>query len=129
MKLENQVCSLELSKQLKKLGVKQDSIWYWKQHFEKGYKWILVKKRNTAGFKQLLLRKKGSENNDGFLFSAFTVAELGEMLPEKVCWRGYVNCNKKWSFQFEEFKAEDKTEANARAKMLIYLIENNLTKA
>ena len=29
MKLEDQVCSLELSKRLKELGVKQDSLWYW----------------------------------------------------------------------------------------------------
>ena len=29
MKLQNQVCSLELSKKLKELGVKQESLWYW----------------------------------------------------------------------------------------------------
>ena len=29
MKLEEQVCSLELSKQLDKLGVKQKSLFYW----------------------------------------------------------------------------------------------------
>ena len=29
MKLEDQVCSLELAKKLKELGVKQDSLFYW----------------------------------------------------------------------------------------------------
>ncbi|GAH25167.1 unnamed protein product, partial [marine sediment metagenome] len=29
MKTEDQVCSLELAKQLKELGVKQDSVFFW----------------------------------------------------------------------------------------------------
>jgi len=29
MKLEDQVCSLELAKRLKDLGMKQESLWYW----------------------------------------------------------------------------------------------------
>ena len=33
MKLEEQVCSLELAKELKELGVKQDSMFYW-EHTE-----------------------------------------------------------------------------------------------
>lgn len=30
MKLESQVCSLELAQKLKSLGVKQDSVYYWR---------------------------------------------------------------------------------------------------
>lgn len=40
MKLENQVCSLELAKRLKELKVKQDSLWCWNPVF------IVDKKRN-----------------------------------------------------------------------------------
>ena len=29
MQLEQQVCNLELSKRLKELGAKQDSLWWW----------------------------------------------------------------------------------------------------
>jgi hypothetical protein len=32
MKLEQQVCSLELVKKLKEFGVKQESIWFWEAH-------------------------------------------------------------------------------------------------
>lgn len=58
--------------------------------------------------------------------AAFTVAELGEMLPEKTCWRGYSNNGNKWGFEFGDFRAEAVTEADARGKMLIYLLENKL---
>lgn len=36
MKLEQQVVSLELAKQLKELGVKQDSLFYWDTDYENG---------------------------------------------------------------------------------------------
>lgn len=62
-------------------------------------------------------------------YSAFTVAELGEIIAEKggtwkegKVWR--------WNLTNERYansrnRSAD-TEANARAKCLIYLIENNL---
>lgn len=118
MKLQDQVISLELAKNLKELGVKQDSLFYWWKPIDGD--WILVEKKEQDEGYQM----------EGRAFSAFTVAELGEMLPcdfvsgkdisEKFC------C---WSesntivLDFIEFA---KTEANARAKMLIYLINNNL---
>ena len=34
MKLENQVCSLELAKKLKELGVKQESLFWWCKDFK-----------------------------------------------------------------------------------------------
>jgi hypothetical protein len=36
MKLEDQVCSLELAKRLQELGVKRESLFYW--HEEQGHK-------------------------------------------------------------------------------------------
>jgi len=136
MKLENQVTSLELSKKLNELGVKQESIWVWHDSAEAGEQ--LVELKNESKLAQQF----------GDWISAFTVAELGEMLP-----KGYVIGH---TFKPEEEKAiachwyliEDKTgkaldlgynhkapydkmiyadtEANARAKMLIYLLENKL---
>ena len=64
MKLENQLTTLETSKKLKELGVKQDSIWWW-NWWDKDAGDIYTEILDTA---------------DGFA-SAFTVAELGEILP------------------------------------------------
>jgi len=77
--IEKQVASLELSKKLKELGVKQESLFWWVEL--KDDKWGIVFKtdigfyfKNGAGY-----RYKDYGNTS---FSAFTVAELGEMLPD-----------------------------------------------
>ena len=72
--LEKQVTSLELSMQLEKLGVKQDTLLYWIQYTTSdGLKgeWVVTQLYDPWG---------------GIIkpYSAFTVAELGEMLPERV---------------------------------------------
>lgn len=119
MKIKNQVCSLELSKELKQLGVKQDSYWYRneknKYKIDNHKQWISEKGKHTKSY------------------SAFTVAELGEKLPDKYIsnkidhhikfpWNIY-------NIQIEQYflKIGDcKTEANVRAKMLIYLLKERL---
>ena len=120
MKLEDQVVSLELAKKLRDLGVKQESYFWWYEHGEPEWEGEI----ETFVGRQI---EKASP-----LFAAFTTGELGEMLPtnfksEKVdlghggklhwtCWSGdYGN----------PYERED-TEADARAKMLIYLLENKL---
>ena len=115
MSNEQQVASLELSKKLEELGVEQNSLFGWSLYDEKNNLWGVEEFRNI-----------GDE------YSAFTVAELGEMLPEATM--SYKPYNmKKPEFYCERhhksasirdlsFSAD--TEANARAKMLIYLIEN-----
>jgi hypothetical protein len=72
MKLEQQVTSLELSKQLKELGVKQESVFWWNVLFNSGE----TELENFQRYKT----SDGSPCDDSI--SAFTVAELGEMLPE-----------------------------------------------
>ena len=133
MKLENQVTNLELSKKLERLGVKQESVWYWVR-FDHGNK----KVKDWA-----LLERKNCFNEEDTLHidyvSAFTVAELGEMLPDGV--KMLKNCcsqeSHKWTvsrfqprpnivFDTHRIEFEAETEADARAKMLIYLIENKL---
>lgn len=139
MQLQDQVCSLELAKQLKELGVKQESYCKWNVPNIEEEKYLIGEENfdienYTVGEStpQIFTQEEWEKFTDEYnpisseMFSAFTVAELGEMLPEKTCWRGYTNYNKKWSFMFGDFKAEATTEADARAKMLIYLIENKL---
>jgi hypothetical protein len=66
MKIEAQVTSLELSMILKELGVKQKSLFYW----------------YTSESGVAHLENKPSNNKELWdSCSAFTIAELGEMLP------------------------------------------------
>lgn len=146
MKLEYQVCSLELSKRLKELGVKQESQFYWLQYSE----W------------NLHFRGKYVQEYYSDCLSAFTVAELGYMLPNSIRVDGKepfdtytMYTTKFYSVNFEMKKTNnfvvnyqcdtteldgfgsrkltqnfyDPNEANARAMMLIYLIENKIIEA
>jgi hypothetical protein len=130
MKLKNQVCSLELSKKLKELGVKQESLWIWM--------WV-ARGAGLNTYHELTLTKKRPKGFDETEdYSAFTVAELGDMLPCKI---RSIRCkgNGLWLVSREiddEILGEKayhavqaNTEANARAKMLVYLIENKLMEA
>jgi len=122
MTIEQQVCSLELAKKLKDLGVKQESIWLWikrkkKRKIEKKGEWGL----STS--KEIL----PSETTESLEYlSAYTVAELGEMLPEGCrTWKYAEGWAGKIPGEQNTMGSYD-TEANGRAKMLIYLIENKL---
>jgi len=117
--IEKQCVSRDLSEELRSLGVIQKSFFFWKIDY-----------REDAGTEAYLVayNSRYMTSPGRIVASAFTVAELGEMLPEKTCWRGYTNYGERWSFEFGDFKAEAKTEADARAKMLIYLIKNKLIK-
>jgi hypothetical protein len=139
--LENQVCSLELSKRLKELGVKQESVFYWADGS------VVISIDMDLLLTNNKVRSFSAINNDYpdediyNLYSAFTVAELGEMLPPYVklnqCEFYYTQIPSqhldKWIiFYRAAFNSwtgqdqEDENEANARAKMLIYLLENKL---
>lgn len=138
-KLEQQLVSLYLSRKLKDLGVKQDSAFYWYSNpyaFSEKSRWsISYGKREPVGV----------ENET----SAFTVGELGILLPtgviEKrkgndthkdaidVSWE--TNLCPKWGkndMKFCLYLAGDMhyvksdKEADARAMLLIWLIENGL---
>jgi hypothetical protein len=139
MKLEQQVCSLELAKRLKELGMKQESFLYWKRDPYGGSDDPYLVERNSR-----YMTSQGE-----IVASAFTVAELGEMLPidlwfkerryflaidvigsaEKLWTIGFYNEGRTPSGHIEndpETKANSYAEADARAKMLIYLLENKL---
>ena len=119
MKLENQVCSLKLAKKLKKLGVKQDGLFCY------------VPNPDGKTLRLRSMEDRGTCGRDAYI-SAFTVAELGEWFrdnypiyidQETVTVGGF------WRIDFgDQQMVTAKTEANARAKMLIYLLENKLLK-
>jgi hypothetical protein len=126
MKLEQQVCSLELAQKLKKLGVKQESLYYWSDHTIPATLW------NEGAINKMA-------DDFSLLDSAFTVAELGLLLPygsksfvgstsgEKCNWTTeWHGANKDWAEGNMKFAD---TEADARAKMLCYLLENKLIPA
>lgn len=124
MKLEDQVCSLEPAKRLKELGVKQESYFYWN---------CFTPPTGSLSPYEEIQDHKHSQATEHF--SAFTVAELGEMLP--TFYKGgqlmagrFKDKDGWWVSYFEdgcyEPTTEADTEARARAKMLIYLIEQGL---
>ncbi len=146
MKIKDQVTSLVLSKKLKRLGVKQESLWYWRK--------LMYEEWELADVKPTLYEEK-------FICSAFTVAELGKLLPHFI--KSVIPREQLYKKMGERFKEEyrdiadeyrltfwgdpdgwkkcslddidtefpvkcfnSRKEAKARAKMLIYLKENKL---
>lgn len=128
MKLENQVTSLELSKRLKELRVKQKSLFYWSEVVD-----------NFHEKPSLLYSSKGKipENKSGFykatdgsgweenFFSAFTVAELGEYLKD-VSSEVMEKLPQKYKDMDDNEMSHFLFSADKWAEVLIYLLENNL---
>lgn len=122
--MEDQVVSYKLAVTLGALGVKQDSVWYWVDVFPDGHKVGLRRATGDRWEYQLL---DGYIVTGGDPVSAFTVAELGVLLPE-----GFTNdnywprINKVVGFWqvdyplggFDQFQKE----ADARATLLMFEI-------
>lgn len=131
MKIENQCVSLELAKKLKDLGCKQESYFYWIEEENERFGIYGIGDANPKTYWSVPY------------ISAFTVAELGEMLPAQLHievsvqhpvhqfitekqfsqWHAvYIcaGCMGKLGSQIAH------TEADARAAMLVYLLENKL---
>ena len=123
MKIENQVVSLELAKELKDAGYPQEGVWWWCQYNSK--EWGV--NHRLVGFNNIV---------------APTVAELGEALLDlrNEFAQGWSDSGCHWHFQagdrgcgsmIEGFgktfdsESED-TEADARAKMWLYLKQKGL---
>ena len=144
MKQEDKVCSLKLSMQLRGLGVKQKSLFYWDYDSE-----------NCYAVKFMPFHCPGLEH-----YSAFTADELGEMLPNHVTieeeepFNNFCLVIRKFNSVDEELKlinnytvnyecdtfslneiplprrltnnVFDKNLANAMASMILFLVENKL---
>jgi hypothetical protein len=119
MQLENQVTSLPLAQRLKSLDVVTPSIFFW---------------RGVEGYEVAYSARAENHNEYSNAISAFTVAELGEMLQNASSSEDYVQLPS-WHKKLRGYASpstwlgkavDEKTEADARAKMLIYLLENKL---
>lgn len=118
--VERQVCSLDLAKRLKELGVKQESYFIW---FEFPTLTPTVERIET----------KVSASRSEYVIAAFTVTELGDLL-------GRATNDDLTKAYGDIFNVPDTrfitgtglqaclTRPDLCAKMLIYLIENKLTK-
>ena len=117
MKIENQVCSLESSKLLAELGLEVASYFV---------------RLNTDGANTIMSAKDGWRGAP-----AYTVAELGQMLPDwiKLSSSYSFNCLNhygEWITWYEnEYgdhlgNGQSMREADARALLLIWLIKNKL---
>lgn len=113
MKLEDQVCSLELSKKLFELGVKQESLFCWRCIEEESV-FITWNGKFTIGDS----------------YSAFTASELLESLP---IWSD-ISKRDENDYMCRVFEKDtdinhnsfDDNPCDALAKMLIHLIENKI---
>ena len=115
MDLPNQVTNKDISKDLKKLGVRQESFWYWSKE---------------AGDK--LQSRKSVGDGRTTAYSAFSASELGEFLPETI--KGYPLVIRKemdgWNVSYEGMVKEytgcgfwEKTLADAMGMLLCFFIK------
>lgn len=132
MKLENQVCTFEQAKRLKELGVKQESIWFWEEMRHPVPQGCATKRLQLYADVGHAISRSAVEAN----YSAFSATELGAMIPcnpsssvnysyyHRYNWRGHsigytalglLPIEREWF----------KIEVEARADLLIHLLENS----
>lgn len=124
MKLQDQVCRLDLAKRLKKLGVRQESY----------FAWYLYPVQDDGDALTVLRRQTGIEKircNDWV--AAFTVAELGSELGRASTFdfqKAYMEVMDLDEDQFFALQAMHNvmTQPDIPAQMLIYLLESSLIK-
>lgn len=138
--IEKHVTNFEISRRLSELGVKKESIFYWRDNdgYEEGSDFLLVSHIN----KSITI----------WYASAYTASELLEMLPTEVmlnpysdkehyevfyidfgkinqsCGGYYCSCREKSGVILEGMDYMEEYLQNALAKMLIYLIENGIVE-
>jgi len=133
-RLKWQVTSLEISKKMAELGFLQENLWHW----------VTYSSEQGGDEKYFLISDAvyDSDKDDYILVcSAYTVAELGEILPTEITidktifYFETTRLGLGWSVQYtlqgkskkyKTFGHADKTEANARGKMTIYLKEEGI---
>lgn len=149
MKLADQVVSLKLSQKLHEFGVKSDSLFKWA-------KWIPPRGSTYSDDSIAWKLTRGTSSDDYELIPAYTVAELGNMLPNNLKIESqyytyhlhYINGKYGCSCYYAYYEPAEKrwiplnmighgtsilsnaeADADARAEMLIWLIEERHVKA
>jgi hypothetical protein len=125
MTLEEQVTSLELSKRLHALGATQKSVFYWVEN-----------KQGDAH--PLIVGPNAVDIPDANFYSAFTVAELGALMPYSFVSERRASsrweCGQRYRMEVEGSAPRHPfadisevffgdTEVEVRAKMLIFVLE------
>lgn len=138
--LEQQITSLELSKRLCELGVKQESLFYW-YILDKNHPLFEVHKKikHKEDLQKLLdggiyykLDPYEKILGEFLQYSVFTVSELGDLLKCGLQSALIVDTATNKIKEFQVFSPYyniyqlAETEVDARAKILIHLIENKL---
>jgi len=126
--IAKQVCSPAVAQQLKERAVPQDSLWYWVAS-RRGQYPLLCTAEEVA---EMPLFHRVA-------VSAYTVGELGELLPSDIehddevlhlrCEKSSRGFTVAYGHRGEpqgRIERRAPSEAEARAQMLLYLIENNL---
>lgn len=129
MNINEQICSMELAKRLKELGVKQESLFY--RFGEENFQYIFCKEYEQYSPNVNLDIKDG--------YSAFTAAELFEMLPSSLviddCLSISKSKNNIYTALYDHITEEinyyniivhDENLSNCLAKILICFLEKKL---
>lgn len=120
--IEQQYTSLEISKRLKELGVRQD--------LEKGWifdelnqKWEMNNKLVFDRLYEIKVKTRPKE-----CFAAYSVAEIGELMQRNS--HHFPMCceTNKWCWSDGDKSIEASTEADCRGLLLIHLIEKRIIK-
>lgn len=151
MKLEHQVINLQQAQRLKELGVKQESYFSWfgdltPRLMDNGKDgavygpWIFLSTTEPLNNQEADWRSDVNQTKP--LASAFTVAELGVMLPQTISYKKTQKASIKisrfnaWTIFYNRHSSgmnvcmtEDYNECVARGAMLINLLESKLITA
>jgi hypothetical protein len=145
MTLQQLTNNLELSRKLKELGVKQDSlyIWYFVPDNKKWNDNLRNPRLGRQEYKILPSRAISGLNKKNLYYSAFTSGELMELLPYEVYNYhleiiktkngyevNYVDLDEHFNILYldNQKSSEDDNLSNAIANMLIYLLERGIIK-
>lgn len=145
MRIEEQVCKTELALRLEEAGIKKPSVFFWKNAMLTAYEWQMqdwwlddvdFDADDAASNDYSRTRKVGMQ-----CVHAYSAAELWEMMPAYLNVGGY-SCeltiirSSVWRFYYGDpskipeavyFTAHtDDTEADARARFVLYLIEKGI---
>lgn len=126
----DEVCSWKIAKELKELGVPQESMWYWQWNGVAGHYFLRTKKEID-----------NSVYPYEHYYSAFTVTESCKELPKSILVKNYIcvlfiqTGNLGWNICYTNYSGRygspdiyDQVLANACAKMRIFLIKGEKLK-